>query len=292
MKKQRVYAIVALYKWQYVLASMIVISVIAGGISSSHAQTIVGDSAGTQFVEGAQVRSRVTFEDEAPGSPIAVTSTFIWGPHPDFTTAFTLPWINKEPSGLGDVAIAGKYRFFRKDAKHQITQWSLLGALKVPSGRDDAKSLSPPDQVGSGSWDVSIGTAYNHVENLQLFWNWSASYTFKTEGAQDYEFGDVISYNLVGAVRPYVPPYPPTLTRPDVWMVMEMNGSTALKDQQGGDRLGNTGGTVIFMSPGIQILPRPNLLFEMAVQLPVIDELNGDQEAPDYRLVMGVRVFF
>jgi len=53
-----------------------------------------------------------------------------------------------------------------------------------------------------------------------------------------------------------------------------------------------SGGQLLFLSPGLQYLPRPNVILEGSVQVPIYRDLNGRQLAPDWSAVVGLRYLF
>ncbi len=54
----------------------------------------------------------------------------------------------------------------------------------------------------------------------------------------------------------------------------------------------DSGGQLLFISPGIQYLPIPNLILEGSVEVPILRDLNGRQLAPDWSAVVGIRYLF
>jgi hypothetical protein len=53
----------------------------------------------------------------------------------------------------------------------------------------------------------------------------------------------------------------------------------------------NSGGTSVYLSPGIQYVSR-RFILEAAVQLPISQDLNGDALDTDYVLTFGYRANF
>ena len=50
--------------------------------------------------------------------------------------------------------------------------------------------------------------------------------------------------------------------------------------------------SLLFLSPGIQYLPIPQMILEGSVQVPIHRDLNGRQVAPDWSAVVGLRYLF
>ena len=73
--------------------------------------------------------------------------------------------------------------------------------------------------------------------------------------------------------------------------VMEANLIYTGKDRTGGTADPDSGGTVVFLSPGLQYVTR-KWIVEAGMQLPVIQDLNGGALEHDYGLSAGFRVNF
>ncbi len=61
--------------------------------------------------------------------------------------------------------------------------------------------------------------------------------------------------------------------------------------QNGQDPL-NTGGTTVFLAPGVQWVLSPRFLVEAAFQIPVVQDLNGLQLAFAPTVNAGIRILF
>ncbi len=59
-----------------------------------------------------------------------------------------------------------------------------------------------------------------------------------------------------------------------------------------GDRIEDSGGFKLFVTPGIQMILNRYFLLEAAVQLPVVMDLNGSQLEEDYVAIIGLRARF
>ena len=83
-----------------------------------------------------------------------------------------------------------------------------------------------------------------------------------------------------------------TFDQMTVNLILELNTIYAERDTFGGSTDRNTGGLTIFATPGLQIILNENLLFEGAIQLPVLQDLHGSQLENNFRLIGGLRVRF
>lgn len=189
-------------------------------------------------------------------------------------------------SGFGDLSLNLKYLFYQKDAPRQSTRAVFLGGLKLPTGEDDKKGLPPTLQDGSGSYDYSLGLVVSRFKRRTGISS-DLVYTFKTE-ANDFEFGDTLNYDLALGYR-LIPAVYETYPAKQLNLYLELNGTYARKDEAGGQKVADSGGNTLFLSPGIQFIPWRTFLVEASFQIPVLQDLNGDQLETDYAVLAGFR---
>jgi len=218
-----------------------------------------------------------------------------------------------DSEGIGDLSVLGQYRFTGKDSGLQA---SLLFGVKTPTGvtdeRDDEGELFETEfQPGSGSWDGLFGLALT-----QPIGRWSLDsnvlYIVATEGAQDTDLGDrfhyngAVSYRLIGAGTAEATErhhehqhiqghHYEHRARGNsgfaVDAVLEINGEWQAKQDIAGETDPNSGGNVVFLSPGVRLTSNAWSGF-VSFGLPIVNDLNGEQSEPEYRLVGGIAVGF
>lgn len=303
-------------------AMLALVLVLPGGaeafpINAPNARTLFGG-----FTLGS-ARLRVTQEatlkegTESVADPLdqAVTTfeedfTFVYGATRDLTLAVTLPIVERRlhfdgpagerrtitADGPGDLTLGGAYRFFRRDVERGTTQFSLLGGLKLPTGVTDLEDsnlprltgtpetrLPPSLQLGSGSVDGIVGLAgFQNIDRLSFYADVQGK--LNTEGAQDFRAGDRLFYDLSAD---YV-----LLPGRNMFLILELNGVVTAHAEQDGRTVRDSGGHLLFLSPGIQYLPIPPLILEAGIQIPIYRDLNGRQLAPDWSVVVGLRYLF
>ena len=159
--------------------------------------------------------ARPTFAHEA-------TFTFAWGFHRNWELAAELPLathhfdIPGSPTsaggtGLGDLMVLVKYRFYRRDSERGTTQASFTAGPKLPTGRTDLRdsngnALPAGLQPGSGSTDLFLGGSWTytgllHVERLVA--DDETSYLLRTEGTGSERLGSVLNSRFWLSYRPY-----------------------------------------------------------------------------------------
>ena len=201
--------------------------------------------------------------------------------------------------GIGDLALFGQYRFFHQDK----TELAVLFRLKTPTGRTDdhtAQSL--------------FGFVWTHHAGA---WSFDSNmlYTFATEGTQNTDLGDRFQYNfavsyrlssLGSAAQPmfhgaeahaadddghHHHEHGHESTGPALDLVLELNGEWHAEQVTNGISDPNSGGNTIFLSPGLRFSQDKWSSF-VSVGVPIVDDLNGIQSEPDWRILVGGSLLF
>ncbi len=195
--------------------------------------------------------------------------------------------------GIGDTIFHGKYRFFKDDK----TDIAVLFGIKAPTGKtsrhsDSGELLETEFQPGSGSWDGIGGLALTRRFNDFSF-NTSMVYNVSSEGAQNTDLGDIFSYNFALAYKllgkqqaSYLPP------KFGLDLVIELNGEHRAHEETNGHKDSNSGGNLVFFSPGIRFTASKIVSAGLSVGIPVVKDTNGDQVEPDYRIIGNVNFNF
>ncbi len=177
-----------------------------------------------------------------------------------------------DASGVGDVSLFTKYRFWRNDTLGAQESAAVLVKVKFDSGED---GKSPP--VSSGSTDAILGLSYGYESRKWYRW---ASVRYRRNGENDdgLRRGDKVLVDLVGGFRPKLTGY----MEPDTVWLLELNSEYGRRAEFRGSDLSNTGGTELFLSPGIFWTKR-NFAVKAGVQIPIVSKLHGRQDNSDFR---------
>lgn len=200
--------------------------------------------------------------------------------------------VNRGGSGIGDFRFLARYTLGQWDKSGETLRLAPFVGLEIPTGNDHAQDslgfLPASLQLGSGSWDPSIGTVFTW-QRLAWQFDSSISYKFNT-AANGYRFGDEARLDLSFQYRLWprelgdgVPGF--------LYGVMESNLIWRDRDQQGAADVFDSGGRVWYLAPGIQYVTERWIL-EAAVQLPVVQDLNGGALENDYIITAGLRLWF
>lgn len=191
--------------------------------------------------------------------------------------------VDKDDNGIGDARILGRYSFYEKDYVGGTTRFALLGGIKLPIGDDDLEPITTDSidfslgGVSSVVWDFA-----RHEVDVDILYN------INTE-AGGFEKGDTLNYDLAYALRVYPWTLPEVGFPNFLNLVVEANGTFSRKSERKGKTIDDSGGNTIFLSPGLQFITK-NMVFEASIQLPIIQDLNGNQVETDFVLIGGIRV--
>ncbi|HEC90611.1 MAG TPA: hypothetical protein ENI55_02975, partial [Alphaproteobacteria bacterium] len=99
----------------------------------------------------------------------------------NWTAKVEIPLVDKSvigdgSTGIGDITLATKYRFLRKDLPGKQFSTSALFQIKLPTGDDNR---SP--RLGSGSTDF-VGGLLHGLESRRWYYNTDARFRLNTEG--------------------------------------------------------------------------------------------------------------
>lgn len=184
-------------------------------------------------------------------------------PSPRTAAGVLIPYLQRElrtsgrtyqEEGLGDVVLFGKYRFHRK-----LYTWGLTG-------------------------DVSYQTA-----RKRFVFGANAAYTANLE-ARGFRPGNEVRVNLdteyLLLPLKYQEPGKEVFVLVE-WLFVHRDPSRFL-----GADLPSTGGTQLFIAPGIQYAASERLLLEASLALPVYQNLRGQAPGADFNLLVGFRYVY
>jgi hypothetical protein len=203
-----------------------------------------------------------------------------------------------DASGLGDVALLGRYTFLKSEAPDSTDVLAAVFGVKFATGRTDAKTsdgmnyLDSHLQPGTGSTDYLLGLSYSHA--LQRF-SVSANLlgTMPTEGKfgdAKHKFGNALNYDLTAKYR--IAPEAFTPTRPQWFVALGINGEVRDREQENGVTVVDSGGNTTYLSPGIQLVFAPHWVVDISYQHAVYHNLYGTQLGETYKVVTGVTYLF
>ncbi len=185
-------------------------------------------------------------------------------------------------SGVGDLRLFAKYLVYQYDRKNKTIRVASKIGVKLPTG--DEKDLPA---LGTGSTDYFFTTVVGWIQGrlgvyLEGIYNINTS-----KGPVD--FGNSVSYNLAFGYR-LIPKVYEIYPSPQLNGFLEINGTTTNKNTIGDQRVEDSGGTTIFLTPGIQYVGGRRWLIEASLQYPIVNEPNGTQLGTDWTVSLGTRI--
>ncbi|MCE2928871.1 MAG: transporter [Candidatus Caenarcaniphilales bacterium] len=215
--------------------------------------------------------------------------------------------------GFGDLSLLGQYKFLDTNK----FQAALIGGIKIPSGQDDVmadnnEKFEAKNQPGSGSFDPLFGFALSkQYDGFGLDFNFL--YKLTTEGSQNTDIGDSANYSFAisRAINhshqdPFVHSHNEGSKATNViekifpehiagqhltWdLVLEAITHWEAKPEIDGVADANHGGTTVSLHPGLRMTINEELVTNLSLGFPVVEDLNGEQGGRNFQLLFNVGV--
>ncbi len=202
-------------------------------------------------------------------------------------------WETWNFSGLGDIIMSAQYAVLSPSSQFG-PYLSLIVGTKLPTGVTHVTNAGGEEaevtiQPGTGSLDGIFGVNYRQtLLSLPTFSGaYSAlplvlgvTYQVNGKGADDYRFGNSL---LAHAATSYQ-----FLERAS--FLLQVNGRFQDYADVGttGEFRGNTGGTWIFLSPGLSLQLSDALSGLTYVQIPIYQRVNGIQQTSKFNLLFSL----
>lgn len=220
-----------------------------------------------------------------------------WTPLDRLTLTLNLPWAfhgidtigayettRTSLSGFGDLSLGASGVVWRNRDVLPSTWLEARIWGKAPTGRDERRvdgERDPHLQAGTGSWDFGFGGAAVHRVSWASLYA-SAFYRVNTEGALDYEYGDVALVTLAVEVPLGHALGVESLRRFTPGLALDFRH--AERDRIAGGSYDDSGGSIPYLGPSLRIaLPGVGdgrrAWLRSGVQIPLTNRwLYGDQD--------------
>lgn len=281
------------WKWTVVCAGVLGI---ATNVADAQGPPINTDTPITLGLQGRGVRTfgKVVRMSGGPGERVTATAWPVVVPY-NITTkgvaGVIVPTVFKEAekggarvssSGLGDVSVFAKYVVLQIDRPQETFRLAPKAVVKFATG--DEKEAPP---LGTGSTNLSLGAVGAWLKGRSGIYVETLFQVNGASGGKDLGNGLVYNAALPYRLRPAV--YE-TYPAQQVNAYLELNGSWTDRDRLDGRSVNDSGGHMLFLSPGIQYIPVSQFLVETSVQIPVVKDLHGAQMEPDWTISAGIRI--
>lgn len=243
----------------------------------------------------------------APGQRLYVTAFPVVGAYgltPNLTVFGILPVVNKRlrvytpggsrirgTRGVADVRAFARYTIYRRDGAGTMLRFAPFAGVEGPTGRstqtDDLGRLPRPLQLGSSSVDPFGGLIFTWH---QLNWQFDATASYeRNTTADNFQFGDIARVDAVVKRRLL-----PTDLSGATWFLFG-NLETSLihegQHERAGGPVTDSGGTTWFVTPAVQYVTR-RIVVDAAVQVPAVQDMNGDALEDDIIIILSTRFNF
>ena len=197
--------------------------------------------------------------------------------------------VERSNNDFGDLTTFGRYTFWQQDAPGQTFRIAGFGGVKAPTGSDDEVDslgrLPIPVQPSTGAWDGFGGIVATYQT---LDYQLDGQLAYRVNGsANSFDAGDEARLDASLQYRLW----PRTLSADlpgFLYGVLETNFLYRDHNEVQGQDDPNSGGTTLFLTPGLQYVTK-RVILEAAVQLPASQDLNGTALETDYILRTGFR---
>ncbi len=213
-------------------------------------------------------------------------------------------------SGLGDIAVIGRWTLWEKSDMDYGFVLTLLGGVKLPTGNTDRlkdeldqtriyESLLPPNtphdplghsissvhqhslSAGSGSYDGILGVTFNSRWK-RWFFNSQFQYYARTKGDHEFQYGDELMVS--GGPGGYV-----FLSRKRTLSLQAQAAyDTMARDKILGTKSNRTGSTAWYLGPQLNFTVGERFSGNAGIDIPLHIANNGYQNVPDFRIHGGI----
>jgi hypothetical protein len=196
---------------------------------------------------------------------------------------------DSKTSSLGDIKLIGRYQGF--SAQHNF---GVLFGFKLPTGShtQTGTSTDPGNpgpvtidrglQPGTGTTDVIVGAYYFNDFGKDWSYFIQSTYQSAVDSKDHYRPGDGFNLNL--GLR--------YLGFDSVVPQLQLNGRHVERDSGDNADTISTGGTLVYLSPGVVVPVGRETSVYGFVQVPIYQEVNGVQLTPRYTFSLGVHRTF
>lgn len=177
-------------------------------------------------------------------------------------------------SGLSDLTVRSKYRFFRTDVPGGVYHAAVLGGAEFPTATGGLSAGASTDGF------AGLSGAYEGRRWLLFL---TGRYRVNSEGADNVRPGNIFLYDAALGLRPVLTGY----YQPDVVLMGELNGQVFGPRKVKGTEVDGSAGDRLLGALGVWMTYR-NWAVKPGVQVPVYDDLPASNL--DYRFVFAVEV--
>ena len=231
------------------------------------------------------VQDGSTIETRRYIQPVALVYGFAPGWH---ATAVT-PFVVGESTGRGDSRFFVKYDgLLKRNEPGGLTRLSAEFGVQAPTGSKGFSTEAPSyladlvflkaakqrHIVADVQYEVATRNSDGVTVGNRALFDVALSYLF----LPDSEKSRTGKAGGIGRLAPH-----------GVFGIVEFNAEVRNRARDRAGALPNSGGGLLYISPGMQYFMKRNLILELSLPIPVIRKLNGIQAKPRTGVVLGFR---
>lgn len=169
----------------------------------------------------------------------------------NWTVRMDVPAINSNGElGLGNMRLRTKYALWRQLKPGVLKRLTAAAVVSLPT----AKNNLAPDVTA-----ITLGLANGYESRRWYYFSDIGFTTISTD--KSFKPGNKLKYNLVGGIRPKKSAY----LKPDLVLLVELNGEWTSRSELDGSQINNTGGNTLAIAPGFLFSYR-NIMLKAGVQ--------------------------
>ncbi len=181
-------------------------------------------------------------------------------------------------AGFGDTLLTWRHRFYNDGE----SQWSSVFGVIIPTGKitnltDRGEVLGTHNQPGSGAIIFQGGVAFSGHLTEKIAIDADVLYRVPSEGAKEFRSGKSWQLDVAAAFNHHSTLIP----------VVELNGIFADPDVENDQIKKNSGGDVVYLSPGINFRINKGQSLYANFSYPIYQELGGISNDEKYRWSLG-----
>lgn len=268
------------------------------------------NTAGTGVVQGMSLLTGVAVDRKSgAGEKMQTLTTFTelrYTPATHWAFSVQVPYVEgrlerpglaaESLSGLGDVVVAARHRFYRTVGPWQDRHAAVELGIKLPTGDADppldrerldvARSRVQP---GTGSTDLFLDLVYQQARKR---WGQAADLRYRrnSEGEDGLRFGDEVRLNA--GVQYVLLPRVYTQPGRELFALVEATALRQEEDRFRGSVLAGTGRSELLIAPGLQFIATEQLFLDLSLQLPVWDDLGREEPRSRWNGLVQLRYLF
>ncbi len=188
---------------------------------------------------------------------------------------------------MGDARVVGRYQLFSSDAN--LSSGGMRLGLKLPTGgfhksNDEGEQAERSLQPGSGTTDLLLGAYYNRTLKEGMWSNAFVQALWQVPTNERSGFRPGRQFLFDAGVRHDFASKASALVQVNMQIKGRDTGAEAENE--------NSGGSFVFLSPGISYAYSRNSSVYGFVQLPLYQHVNGVQLTADWSVALGVTHMF